>query len=135
MGEVYRAKDLDLGRTVAVKLLREDLASDPERLKRFEQEARSASALNHPNIVTIHAIGDSGTSRYIAMEYVDGRTLRSMDDVRVELEDIKEEPESGSYVSAKHVRSDPRKATRHLRWLAATSGRPIHRRHLHARFL
>jgi serine/threonine protein kinase len=78
MGEVYRAKDLKLGRDVAVKVLREELASDPERLRRFEQEARSASALNHPNIITIHDIGKHEATPYIAMEYVEGKTLREM---------------------------------------------------------
>ena len=78
MGEVYRAKDLKLGRDVAIKVLREELASDPERLRRFEQEARSASALNHPNIVTIHDIGKHGSAPYIAMEYVEGKTLREI---------------------------------------------------------
>jgi serine/threonine protein kinase/tetratricopeptide (TPR) repeat protein len=78
MGQVYRAKDLKLGRDVAIKVLREDFASDPDRLRRFEQEARSASALNHPNIITIHDIGKHGETPYIAMEFVEGKTLREM---------------------------------------------------------
>jgi serine/threonine-protein kinase len=78
MGEVYRAKDHKLGRDVAIKVLREELASDPERLRRFEQEARSASALNHPNIITIHDIGKHKSTPYIAMEYVEGKTLREL---------------------------------------------------------
>jgi dipeptidyl aminopeptidase/acylaminoacyl peptidase len=76
MGEVYRAKDTRLGREVAVKVLSPDFAADADRRKRFEQEARSASALNHPNIVTIHEIGSSGETIYIAMELVNGKTLR-----------------------------------------------------------
>lgn len=78
MGEVYRARDTKLGRDVAVKILRQDLASDPERLRRFEQEARSASALNHPNIIHIYDVGDHRGVRYIAMEYVNARTLREV---------------------------------------------------------
>ena len=78
MGEVYKAKDLKLGRDVAIKVLREGLASDPERLRRFEQEARAASSLNHPNIITIYDIGEHEGTRYIAMEYVEGKTLREM---------------------------------------------------------
>ena len=78
MGEVYRARDERLGREVAVKVLSEEFSSDPDRRKRFEQEARSASALNHPNIVTIHDIGSSDSMTYIAMELVDGRTLREV---------------------------------------------------------
>ena len=73
MGEVYRARDTRLGREVAIKVLPAALASDPERLKRFEREARSASALNHPNIVTIYDIGSADSVSYIAMELVNGR--------------------------------------------------------------
>src|SRR5215475_6374279 len=78
MGEVYRARDSRLRRDVAVKVLSEALSADAGRRKRFEQEARSASALNHPNIVTIYDIGSSDSTVYIAMELVEGRTLREM---------------------------------------------------------
>ena len=78
MGEVYRARDTRLGREVAVKVLSAEFAADADRRKRFEQEARSASALNHPNIVTIHEIGVSAETIFIAMELVDGRTLRDV---------------------------------------------------------
>ncbi len=77
MGEVYRARDTRLGREVAIKVLPAALASDPERLKRFEREARSASALNHPNIVTIYDIGTADSISYIGMELVKGEPLRS----------------------------------------------------------
>src|SRR5512134_968156 len=78
MGEVYRAKDAKLGREAAVKVLPEALAADPERRQRFEQEARSASALNHPNILTIYDIGQTNGTVYIAMELVEGKTLREL---------------------------------------------------------
>src|SRR6516225_7917181 len=78
MGEVYRAKDPRLGREVAIKVLPASFSQDADRLKRFEQEARSASALNHPNIVTIHEIGSVDGASYIAMELVDGPSLREM---------------------------------------------------------
>jgi len=76
MGEVYRARDTRLGRDLALKLLPPELSSDPQRLRYFEQEARAASALNHPNIVTIYDIGRSDSTSYIAMELVEGKTLR-----------------------------------------------------------
>jgi len=78
MGEVYRARDVRLGREVAVKVLPADAAADGQSRARFEQEARAASALNHPNILTVHDIGDSQAGLFIAMEYVDGRTLREL---------------------------------------------------------
>ena len=78
MGEVYKARDARLGRDVAIKVLPSAFASEPERLKRFEREARSASALNHPNIVTIYDIGSSDSISYIAMELVEGAPLRQM---------------------------------------------------------
>ena len=78
MGEVYRARDARLGREVAVKVLPGDLSSDKDRVRRFEQEARSASGLDHPNIITIYDIGSSDSTLYIAMQYVEGKTLREL---------------------------------------------------------
>ncbi len=78
MGEVYRAKDTRLQREVAVKVLPAKLSSDAARLRRFENEARSASALNHPNIVTIYEVGQSDSTSYIVMELVNGKTLREL---------------------------------------------------------
>jgi predicted Ser/Thr protein kinase/WD40 repeat protein len=78
MGQVYLARDERLSREVALKVLPEDVASDPARLKRFENEARAASALNHPNIVTIYDVGTSASIAWIAMERVDGKTLREL---------------------------------------------------------
>jgi serine/threonine protein kinase len=68
MGEVYRARDTRLSRDVAIKVLPAAVSSNPERLRRFEKEARAASSLNHPNIVTVHDIGESGGTSFIAME-------------------------------------------------------------------
>ncbi len=78
MGEVYRARDVRLEREVAIKVLPAEVAADPERLRRFEQEARAASALNHPNVVTVHDVGREGDVAYLAMELVDGDSLRSL---------------------------------------------------------
>jgi dipeptidyl aminopeptidase/acylaminoacyl peptidase len=78
MGEVYRAVDTRLGRSVAIKVLPESLSSEMERLKRFEKEARAASSLNHPSIVTIYDIGTWDSRSYIAMELLDGKTVREL---------------------------------------------------------
>jgi len=74
MGEVYLARDKTLGRELALKLLPAYLTQDKDRLNRFEQEAHSASALNHPNIVTTHEIGQDGSFHFISQEFVDGVT-------------------------------------------------------------
>ncbi len=78
MGEVYRARDPKLGRDVAIKVLPEAVAGDAERLARFEREARSLASLNHPNIVTIFSIEESGGTRFLAMELVEGESLDTL---------------------------------------------------------
>jgi hypothetical protein len=78
MGEVYKASDTRLGRDVAIKVLPADVARDPERLARFEREARAVSALNHPNIVTLYEVGTSDAGPYLVLENIEGRSLRDV---------------------------------------------------------
>src|SRR5271154_1813909 len=78
MGEIYKARDSRLNRIVAVKVLAPGKTRDPERRRRFIQEAQAASALNHPNIITIHDILLEGETQYLVMEHVAGKTLHAM---------------------------------------------------------
>ena len=89
MGEVYLAEDLKLGRKVAIKILSEAYTTNRDRLSRFEQEASAASALNHPNILTIHEVGNEKGRHFIATEYIDGVTLRrKMSESPLEIREI-----------------------------------------------
>src|SRR5207245_2278215 len=76
MGEVYSAQDTKLDRKVAIKFLHSELSRDADKLRRFIQEARAASALNHPNILTVYEIGETEVTSYIVTEFIEGKTLR-----------------------------------------------------------
>ena len=78
MGEVYRARDTKLGRDVAIKVLPSILSADPDRLRRFEQEARAAAALNHPNIMVVFQLGTHDGAPYLVSELLEGGTLREL---------------------------------------------------------
>ncbi|MDQ3754584.1 MAG: protein kinase [Acidobacteriota bacterium] len=105
MGEVYLAHDTELERTVALKLLPAELASDQQRMQRFVQEAKAVSALNHPNILTIHEIGRADSARFIATEFIDGVTLRErMASARLRMSEVIETvTQVASALSAAHT--------------------------------
>src|SRR6476620_6741911 len=104
MGEVYLAVDTELDRMIAIKILPASLASDQQRLQRFIQEAKAASALNHPHILTIYEVGAFGDSRFIATEFIDGETLRPRIQRGMKLADILEIAiESAGALAAAHA--------------------------------
>src|SRR6266699_3258399 len=104
MGEVYLAQDTELDRPVAIKILPEALASDQQRLQRFVQEAKAASALNHPHILTIYEIGTIENSRFIATEFIDGETLRQRISAGMKRSDILEVAiQAASALAAAHA--------------------------------
>jgi serine/threonine protein kinase len=105
MGEVYLAQDARLGRLVALKILPAYFASDDARLRRFQREAQAASALNHPNILTIHEVGEADETRFIATEFIDGETVRELiARHELSLEEILDITEQvGSALSAAHA--------------------------------
>src|SRR5205823_380864 len=105
MGEVYLAQDTKLDRKVALKILPADVAENKDRMRRFVQEAKAASALNHPNIITIHEIDETDSINFIATEFIDGETLRErMRSAQMKLSDILDvAAQIASALAAAHV--------------------------------
>src|SRR5437870_5942780 len=85
MGEVYLAQDTKLDRKIALKILPAEVAAHPDRMKRFRQEAKAASALNHPNIITIYEIDETASGHFIATEFIEGETLRECEQKPLQL--------------------------------------------------
>ena len=110
MGEVYRARDPRLHRELAIKVLPASIAKDPDFLARFQSEARAASALNHPNIITIHDIGTADGVSYILMELIDGKTVRDLLDggpPPLQIGHRKDRPRKGPVLLSFEVYSPP----------------------------
>src|SRR5881296_275041 len=106
MGEVYLAQDTKLDRNVALKILPAEVAAHQDRMKRFVQEAKSASALNHPNIITIHEIDQTDSVHFIATEFIDGETLRQCISAGMKLVEILEIAiQAASALAAAHAAS------------------------------
>src|SRR5437660_8117045 len=105
MGEVYLASDTKLDRKVALKILPADVAAHPDRMRRFVQEAKAASALNHPNIITIHEVEQIDSVNFIAMEFIDGETLRQrLQSASMKLSDVLDVAvQSASALSTAHT--------------------------------